>query len=88
MELILFWLVIANIFAFILFWEDKRRAKQKAWRIPEKVLLGVALFGGGVGSFLGMQLFRHKTKHRKFIFCIPLCIIINVIIAIGLMLKL
>lgn len=51
---------------------DKARAKKKVWRIPEKVLLGVALLGGSFGSWIGMKKFHHKTKHWYFKFGIPL----------------
>ncbi len=77
MRLIFFWIITANIVAFLLFGIDKRRAIQGQWRIPERVLLGVAVLGGGPGALLGMKLFRHKTKHLKFRIGIPLCILLN-----------
>ncbi len=51
---------------------DKKRAVRQEWRIPEKTLLLLALFGGGIGSFLGMRCFRHKTKHLAFRILLPL----------------
>jgi uncharacterized membrane protein YsdA (DUF1294 family) len=55
---------------------DKWKAKNHRWRIPERVLFLTALLGGFVGSNLGMQLFRHKTKHVKFVVGMPaICII-------------
>jgi len=35
---------------------------------------------GGVGAFLGMIVFHHKTKHKKFTIGLPLCMISNFII--------
>ena len=52
--------------ALILYAADKRKAKKKRWRIPEKILLGVGFFGGAIGALLGMNLFHHKTKHWYF----------------------
>ena len=50
---------------------DKEKAKAKEWRIPEKTLFGIALAGGGLGVWLGMEMFRHKTKHWYFKYGIP-----------------
>ena len=52
--------------AFMLYAADKRKAKKKRWRIPEKVLLGIGFLGGAIGALLGMNLFHHKTKHWYF----------------------
>lgn len=55
-----------SIITFILYGIDKSRARRRAWRIRESVLLGFAFCGGAVGAVLGMALFRHKTKHWYF----------------------
>jgi len=55
-----------NSISFLLFGYDKFQAKQDGWRIPEKVLLGLSLFGGGIGSLAGMIVFRHKTRRNIF----------------------
>ena len=56
----------ASALAFLLFGIDKLRAKRRAWRIRESVLLGITLLGGSAGALLGMSLFRHKTRHWYF----------------------
>lgn len=67
------YLVAVNLWAFALMGVDKSRAKKKgARRIRERTLFLSALFGGGVGAFLGMWGFRHKTKHWYFVIGIPL----------------
>lgn len=58
-------LAVMDIFAFALYGIDKRKACRKAWRIPEKVLLASAL-PGGIGAYLGMRCFRHKTRKWYF----------------------
>lgn len=63
--LICFYLIMSLI-AYICYGRDKRLAKEKAWRIPEKVLLSLSFFGGAAGALLAMQIFRHKTKHWYF----------------------
>ncbi|UJF16679.1 DUF1294 domain-containing protein [Jeotgalibaca sp. MA1X17-3] len=47
---------------------DKKKAQKRKWRISEKTLLLLGLFGGGVGGFAGMFFFRHKTRHSYFHF--------------------
>ena len=67
------YLLVVNLWAFALMWFDKRRANQKgARRIRERTLFLSALLGGGPGAFLGMWIFRHKTKHWYFVVGIPL----------------
>jgi len=57
---------------------DKRKAIKKSWRIPEATLFTIALFGGSLGSTLGMFLFRHKTKHWYFLYGMPLILLIQI----------
>lgn len=66
-----------NLIAFALYGIDKRRAKQGAWRISEYTLLLVALLGGSLGALLGMRYFRHKTRHRKFRYGVPLILLLQ-----------
>ena len=66
------YLILMNALGLLLMYADKRRAKRKRWRIPERTLLLVAALGGSLGSLMGMYLFHHKTRHRKFTVCVPL----------------
>ena len=72
-------LVILNSAAFILYGVDKIRAVNAEWRIPEKRLLRMSLFGP-FGGWLGMRLFRHKVKKPKFYVGIPFFAIMQLII--------
>ena len=74
-------LLLVNLLAFALYGIDKLKAKKGAWRIPESTLLLVAFLGGSLGALLGMELFRHKTKHAKFKVLVPLFLILH--IALG-----
>lgn len=69
---LLLYLAIINIVAFGLYAYDKVQAKRKGHRMPERVLLWLARIGGGVGCWLGMMVFRHKTKHNRFKVLVPL----------------
>ena len=68
---------LLSLIGFVIMGIDKQRARAKAWRIPEKTLLIIAFLGGGPGSMLGMYIFRHKTKHTKFIILIPLATLLS-----------
>lgn len=61
-----------NLVALILMGADKKRAQRHRWRIPEATLLAAAALGGAGGAWLGMYLFRHKTKHLRFVLLVPL----------------
>lgn len=71
-KMVLTYLIIINIIAFIICFMDKHRAKKHKYRIPEKVLLFVSLIGGCFGFYLGMILFNHKTKKIKFYIAVPI----------------
>ena len=60
------YLVLINALAFGLFALDKRRAETHARRIPERVLLQVAMVGGTPGATAAQQLLRHKTRKEPF----------------------
>ncbi len=65
-ETVLLIAIPLNFINFLLFGYDKSQAKIGGWRIPEKVLLGLSLCGGGVGGLAGMMTFRHKTHKNYF----------------------
>ena len=78
---ILIYLILINVIAFYLMGADKGRAKRGAWRVPEKILFLSALLGGSLGAILGMQLFRHKTKHWYFQVGMPLILVLQLALA-------
>ena len=65
-ETVLLLAIPLNFISFLLFGYDKFQAKLGGWRIPERVLLGLSLFGGGIGALAGMLAFRHKTRKNIF----------------------
>lgn len=84
MKIYLFYLVIINVISFILYGIDKLNAKLNIFRIPEKVLLNLSIFGGVYGSILGMCLFHHKTRKKLFIRVNVSCFIIYTLFIIYL----
>jgi len=74
---ILIYLMLVNGAGLILMGWDKFMAKMGKTRIPEKSLFLIALIGGSIGVWLGMQAFRHKTRHAQFVIGIPLIFILQ-----------
>lgn len=68
---LLIYLAIINVAAFMIMGVDKSRSKVGAWRVPEKHLLLIALVGGAIGVFLGMRVFKHKTRHTRIFILVP-----------------
>ena len=77
---LLMYLVIINLVGLFTMWSDKRRAEKGAWRIKEKTLFAVALFGGALGTTCGMYWFRHKTKHWYFKYGFPAILMAEIVL--------
>lgn len=72
------YLLVLNIIGFLIMGIDKRRAKKRMWRIPEKTFFIVSLLGGSIGTWAGMYTFRHKTKHWYFVIGMPLILALQI----------
>ncbi|WP_195594076.1 DUF1294 domain-containing protein [Bacteroides fragilis] len=70
MKLLILYLVVVSIVAFVMYGIDKRHASRKRWRTPEVRLQGIAVVGS-LGARVGMYIFRHKTWYFKFKYGIP-----------------
>ena len=82
LSLSLYFLCI-SVFASVLSALDKKKAKRKKWRIPESVLLAVALLGGAAAEYVTMKKIHHKTRHKKFMVGLPLIMVLHVLIIAG-----
>lgn len=80
-----FYLIGTNGLTFLLYGIDKWKAQKGKWRIPEETLFWLAIVGGSIGALLGMYLFRHKTKHKKFTLGIPIIILAQAVIVYFLL---
>ena len=69
-----------NILGLVIMGIDKKRAIHHQYRISERTLWLVALCGGAVGTTIGMQVYRHKTKHLTFKIGFPTLAIVDVIL--------
>lgn len=58
---------------------DKKKSRQEGKeRTPEGLMFFWSLAGGALGVYLGMLIFRHKTRKWYFRLGIPLAIIQNI----------
>ena len=80
-------LVAVNVVTFLTFGIDKWKARHSKWRINETQLLALAVLGGGIGAWLGMKIWHHKTMHKKFKYCIPVIVIIQLAIIGYILIK-
>lgn len=79
-KMLCIYLIVMNAAAFVMMGADKRRARKGRWRIPEKALFAVALAGGSAGAILGMQIFRHKTRHWYFVWGMPAILAVQLVL--------
>lgn len=85
--IVLVYVAVMSLITFAVFGLDKFKAKANRWRIRERTLFLLAILGGGIGAFLGMQIFRHKTQHKQFVIGIPAIMIVQFIALILFWIK-
>ena len=66
-----------NLLLFLLMGWDKYCAIKNYWRVNENKILVLSFLGGATGTLLGMIIFKHKIKKKKFQLLIPLFILLN-----------
>ncbi|KKH45256.1 hypothetical protein EO95_16420 [Methanosarcina sp. 1.H.T.1A.1] len=74
---------VLNAASFALYGLDKYKAKKEMWRISEKTLLAISLFGP-IGAWLGMMQFRHKTQKPMFRYSVPAFIGIHLLLVLWI----
>ena len=79
-KMLCIYLAVMNVAAFVMMGADKRRARKGRWRISEKALFAAALAGGSAGAVLGMQIFRHKTRHWYFVWGMPAILAVQLLL--------
>lgn len=71
MRLLAYLILFVNFLGFVTVGVDKYKSKRSLWRIPERMLFGIAIAGGSIGVYCGVLFFRHKTRHWYFVYGIP-----------------
>ncbi|AKB78009.1 membrane protein, putative [Methanosarcina horonobensis HB-1 = JCM 15518] len=72
-----------NAASFALYGLDKYKARKEKWRISEKSLLMISLFGP-IGAWLGMTQFRHKTQKPIFRYLVPAFVGIHILLVLWI----
>jgi len=70
--------IVISVITFATYGIDKYKAQHNKWRISEATLILLAALGGSVAALLAMFVFRHKTKHLKFIVGVPLILVAQI----------
>lgn len=83
-KIILIYLAAVNLVTFVMYGIDKYKAKKSKWRIPEATLLLMAAIGGSIGAWAGMQVWHHKTLHKKFKYGVPIIFLLQIALTIYL----
>jgi uncharacterized membrane protein YsdA (DUF1294 family)/cold shock CspA family protein len=73
------WLVAVNAATMAVYILDKRRALRDCRRVPEWVLLALALVGGSPAAGLAMALLRHKTRKATFRVAFAAVVVLQVV---------
>ena len=68
---------VMSITCFAVYAIDKRAARAKAWRTPEKTLWLLGLLCGWPGALLAQQWLRHKTAKRSFQMVFWMTVVVN-----------
>lgn len=74
--------LVMSLISFLLMGWDKRCARRGHWRVSEKALFLSAILMGAIGGTLGMNVFRHKTKHWYFKLFFPALAILQILLVI------
>lgn len=85
MNLLIIYLIIINLAGFYIMKADKAKARKQEYRISEKTLWLVALALGATGMTLGMNVFRHKTKHLQFKFGLPFLALVDIVLSLYIL---
>lgn len=77
-------ILVWNLITFLIMGLDKRKAIKQRRRISESTLLALAFLLGAPGVLIAMFVFRHKTKKPLFLVLVPLALIENVLLVVGI----
>lgn len=84
MKSIIIYLIFMNLLGLFMMKTDKKRAIRGEWRISEKSMFIVSILGGSIGTWAGMYLFRHKTKHWYFVLGMPAILLLQIVLCVFL----
>ena len=74
------YVLVMGAVTFFVYGADKKKAARGQWRIPESMLLALALAGGSIGALLAMRVFHHKTRKPKFSVGVPIILVLQIVL--------
>lgn len=74
------YLFCINCIGLALLGYDKSAARKTNFRVPEILLLFVALAGASPVIILGMKLYRHKTRKNSFKICVAAIVVLQILL--------
>ena len=84
-EEVIIYLIGINILTFFAMYWDKKKAEKGKWRISEGTLFALAGGGGSIGGIIGMLVFRHKTKKKRFLLGFPAILLLQIAWVVAFM---
>jgi uncharacterized membrane protein YsdA (DUF1294 family) len=78
------YLLSVNVLTLAVYVIDKIKAKRHAWRVSELTLLALAAVGGSVGAMVAIFVVRHKSRHLKFRYGVPLILLLQAALTVWL----
>ena len=75
--------LIISFTVFLVFGWDKYKAVHHQRRIPENTLLLLSVFSP-VGALLGMLIFHHKIRKKKFTVTVPIIFVVELLLLLKL----
>lgn len=73
----------ASILTFIAYASDKSAAARGTWRVSEKALILLGVFGGWPGAIVAQQVLRHKTKKVSFQVVFWVSVVVNILVLLA-----
>ncbi len=78
-------LIFINFVTFMAYASDKKAARNRSWRIPERTMHAFMFVGGTLGAIAGQKLLRHKTRKKNFRLKFWFLLIVQVGVVLWLM---
>ena len=79
---LIIWFAGFSIVGMITLMKDKRQARRRGRRVPEKRLMWYGALGGALIMWLTMFLVHHKTRHKKFTIGFPVMVLVQLLVVL------
>lgn len=76
------WFATFSVIGMVQTMMDKRKARRRQRRIPEKRLMWFGALGGALVMWLTMLLVDHKTRHNKFMIGFPVMAFLHIVLVV------